>query len=172
MLTNIFENVGIALEATVKISDHGGSGVERSNHTTATEICPYVGRCCCWHTSGGVVLHPHQLAGGDVRGTNQSHGVLPWRPSNHTTPSAASVACYEIKKRPGHHPRSLLPYPPINYTQLILITNSVTFRANTFPISHKLFHIIVYRDLKFSCFFFHCKHKSIINVQIIAMVTE
>jgi hypothetical protein len=78
MSANILQNFRIATKTVVVVDDHGGSGVEQSNHTTASQICPNMGRCCSWHTSGGVVLHPHQLAGGDVRGTNQSHGVLPW----------------------------------------------------------------------------------------------
>lgn len=56
---------------------HWGFSGERSNHTTATELCPDMGRCGSWHTSGGVVLHPHQLAGGEIRGTYQGHGGLP-----------------------------------------------------------------------------------------------
>ncbi len=88
------QNVAGKLQDFFVFHDGWFSG-ELSNHTTATEICPYMGRCCSWHTSGGVVLHPHQLAGGDVRGANQSHGDLPCWPSNHTTPSAASGACYK-----------------------------------------------------------------------------
>jgi len=50
---------------------------ERSNHTTATQFCPHMGRCCSWHTSGGAVLNPDQLAGLEIRGGDEGHGVFP-----------------------------------------------------------------------------------------------
>lgn len=52
-------------------------GGERSNHTTATQFCPHMGRCCSWHTSGGFVFDPDQLAGLEIRGGDEGHGVFP-----------------------------------------------------------------------------------------------
>jgi len=150
---------------------HWWFSCERSNHTTATELCPDMGRCCSWHTSGGVVLHPHQAAGGDVRSANQGHGGLPCWPSNHSTAAAPVKVCYEIQKKdlgttPGlaHHTTlspTMLEYKP-HY--------SVTFRANTFPLSQKLCHIIVYCDFQFRRFFLKCTHESIINIQIVIIM--
>ena len=57
-----------------------------------------------------------------------------------------------------------------HYDQSNINPSSVTFRANTFPLSQKLCHIIVYCDFQFRRFFLKCTHESIINIQIVIIM--
>lgn len=74
----VFFILRICFRCNCPRGEHGWFGGERSNHTTATQFCPHIGRCCSWHTSGGVVLDPDHLAGLEIRGGDKGHGVFPW----------------------------------------------------------------------------------------------